>query len=827
MTLRNIFLITILTGIMAASFCSQGVLETIPKTAPTVFLPDENIEIAIDFPTTRTTSAQLDILDFQNRIVFQKRFLPSEIDQKLTVKSSMKNYGVFRANLTWNEKDGTGGSSETTFARIRDVRLTKPKPESPFGIGAYYAMRFNPEELKVAVKLQQMLGAAWNRDELLWDIVEPKKGEWTFDKTDRAVKACREHNIHILGLLDYWGRWAEPLADDSYDHFANYCKKMVNRYKPGGAFPKSQGWGNYGIKNWEVWNEPATFWTGSGTEFGRLLQAASAAIKSSDPDARVFFSEAGETFNRDVIARAGTECFEGITPHYYCPPRTPEEGDIDTAILETPSDFASIGVYGKEFWVSEFGWHSTMEPGQMMNQAVNLVRSHVYGLAAGLDKFFWYNFVNDTRDKNAQHYGLINREDWTPRYGYGAYSSMVWFLEDSEFFRRVEILKPARIFVFQKGTGSVAVLWSSGPEGFLKAEFPPEVRMFDMMSNPLPGDAVPLGFDPVYLVAEKIHPMNLAAKLEAGKIEGISAASLRIQPFSGALKDKPHLTVEVENVGNTPISGYLKIRLPEEWSIRRDTLPVKMMDPGKKEEITFIFSEMKQSKDNLYPVEVIFREHGGGEAIVSRVLTEMVATYGTPTIDGDDSDWKGARFLTMDKPEYAVGLVPYMEWNLSCRFATLWDKDNFYFLGVVRDNNYHQPQTGSLIWQGDSFQIAFDCVNAGEQVEDGKGQYLYGLAHTSKGDETWRWPAAGSNVNRAAPAIKLEFSNPEKDLYIYEAAIPRNLLSPMKLEEGTKFGFTILLNDNDGGGRRGWLEWTPGIGTGFAPKYFTTWTLIR
>jgi hypothetical protein len=81
--------------------------------------------------------------------------------------------------------------------------------------------------------------------------------------------------------------------------------------------------------------------------------------------------------------------------------------------------------------------------------------------------------------------------------------------------------------------------------------------------------------------------------------------------------------------------------------------------------------------------------------------------------------------------------------------------------------------------------------------------------------------------DRPASEIKFAFASPEKDTYVYEAAFPKELLAPFQMKEGAQFGFTFLLNDNDGGGRRGWLEWTPGIGTGYNPRYFTRWTLVK
>lgn len=863
-------------------------------SAPNIYLPGETIELVIDLagaPDARTF--ELELYDFLDRKVFDEQWaaevifskspapraageahaaLPGGVlvvyfkrggveDRLLVAEAGQPDLGVFRARLTFLDSEGEPiGNEESTFARIPDVRLQSLRPDSPFGIGAYYAMRFDPKELAVASKIQQVMGAAWDRDELLWDIVEPEQGKWTWERTDRAVRAAHEHHIEILGLLDYWGKWAKPLSDEAYAGYANYVKTMVNRYKPGGEFARAEGWTDgYGIRNWEIWNEPATFWTGSGEQFGRLLKVACEAVKAADPEGRVFFSEAGVSFNRAVVAQAGLDSFDGVTPHYYCPPRSPEAGELDRNMKKTVEDFATLGVKGRPFWVSEFGWPSTMDPGQMRNQAIFLVRSHVYGFAAGLGKFFWYNFVNDGPNKDASHFGLINREDWTPRLGFGSYAAMVHFLDGASYRRQVEIVRPARIFVFEKGKGSLAVLWSSGASGTLAVGSVPDMVLFDLMGNQLTSldrktkvrnsksTTIPLGSAPVYLDAPSLSPNELARRMEDGTLTGIVAAEARILSFVGSISAAPKVSVEIENTGTKPISGTVELTPPKDWITSKNTrkIPARSIAPGETRVVAFAFEATSPNPDNRYPFRAVFSADNGDEAVSETTLFEQVARKGTPTIDGDPSDWKGAPVVHLDTPDKAVGLVPYMDWNLSTDIALQWDDDAVYFLGVVRDNEFSQPHSGSLIWEGDSFQLAFDTRpgrgSGGEaeksegnrlqrtQEEDepakDRGLYLYGLAHTAKGDETWTWPTPGNAGDEPATHIRFAFRKAGDDRYVYEAAIPYTLLAPLRPKEGAQFGFTMLLNDNDGGGRRGWLELTPGIGTGFQPQHFLTWTL--
>jgi hypothetical protein len=339
---------------------------------------------------------------------------------------------------------------------------------------------------------------------------------------------------------------------------------------------------------------------------------------------------------------------------------------------------------------------------------------------------------------------------------------------------------------------------------------------------------IPLGTQPVYLVAEDLSAAGLATALESGVVEGISPAEISVLPLVGSLDANPPVRVEVANVGRTPIAGRVRLQPPEGWSARETERTLEAVAPGSSTLVRFSFTRQTRRPDNLYRIRAEFQDRHGNVAVGESRLSEHIALQGTPVIDGDPSDWSGVPRVRLDTPDRAVGLVPYMDWNLSTEFALQWDAQNVYFLGRVRDNAFDQSHTGSLIWEGDSFQIAFDTrtQKARPPLEDVPGLYLYGLAKTPQGTEAWSWPTPGNRQDRPAPEVQFRFANPDKDVYLYEAAIPRRLLAPLRMKPGESFGFSLLLNDNDGGGRRGWLELTTGIGTGYDPKHFLAWTLV-
>jgi hypothetical protein len=757
-----------------------------------------------------------------------------------TLHLPIQQLGVFRAIATFvNEAGETAAINETSFAIIPDVTLRDFRVNSPFGIGSYFAVRFNSEALEKGARLQALLGAAYDRDELLWSLCEPERGQWKWEKFDRTVRACRKNHILILGLLDYWSPWVEPLSEESYEGFANYVKHVVSRYKPSGAFAQENGWKDgYGIRHWEIWNEPATFWFGTGGQFGRLLKVASQAAKEADPHCMVFFANSDPKFDSAVIDVAGSETFDGVAPHYYCPPRSPEDGQVDKQMRSTVTFFRDRGINGP-LWITEMGWPTDNTLPKQQLQAYFLVRSFVLALASGMDKVLWYNFMNDQPDKTREEFGLLNREDFTPKIAYGAYAAMVHFLEGWKYGSQLPLGKDIRCYLFSLDTGARAVVWSTAGEGSLHVNLPKQIMVYDIMGNPIDERkriwsfarrsrcwAIPLRQDPVYVDAPQLEVSALAELLRRGTVTGIAPFTVNILPLEGGLADFPPVRVKVTNAGRQAISGKVRLIPPPEWEVEQEWKAFERLEPAASAVLDFQFSRMDLRADNQYPVGVKLVCDDGSGTEKHRVLTENVAAHGSPIIDGDLSDWHNARFVYLNDPSQAVGLVPWMDWNLSARVATLWDEENFCFGAVVTDNVFFQPYEGTLVWQGDSFQLGFDCANTKGTVPDDPGHYVYGLSLTEHGPEAFRWKGGNLKAGRV-PQIELAVTRPDKIHTIYEARIPKDLLRPLEFVAGSRFGFTFLLNDNDGGGRRGWMEWTPGIGTGNDASFFTQWQLVK
>lgn len=746
-----------------------------------------------------------------------------------------------------------------TVAAIPNNLRSEASTTSPFGMGCYFAMRFTPDELKRAASLAALAGVAWSREELRWDIAEPKRGEFKWDRFDRGLKACADNQIRVLGLLDYWGAdhpERDEVTSQALEDFAAYCARCVARY----------GGGPNTVPAWEIWNEPATFWFRSPEEFGRLTGTAAKALHKLSERLNVFFADAAPDFNSRAInvMPDGIRTFDGVTPHFYAPPRSPKQANLLANMESEIAQYRARGFEGP-LWISEMGWHSDHRRETQLPQADYLVQSYVLALAAGYEKIFWYNFVCDSPDPHATGFGLLNRADYSPKVAYAAFAGMVHMLEGTTYTGTVRVGRNISAYLFRGASNDLAVAWADEGEGTLSpdlAEFPPGTfHVYDSFANELTdgttGTAmVPLRRSPVFISRTRSIPRSESGKrdkseneeeeeeeeenagrsrligfLKEAKISGMPSLEYSLAPTTGSLTEGTTLHLIIDNASPRDVLCTPTIELKDSLVAQPHSLIVASQSTGS---VDALIKQFARSPENQYQVEL--RAIAGDGTTISRniVLSEKCATHGTPRIDGDLSDWKDAVPLHLDRAEQAVGIVPWMDWNLSAIYYLKWNEQNLYFAARVRDNVHNQPNPGENMWEGDSWQIALaseisTATRRGGR-SDGSGvaapsepmAHCLGLCVDNRGvPHTWIWQGGGDPHK-----IEIAVRRPSKDELTYEVRIPRTLLDPLDLKPGEKFRFSVLLNDNDGGGRAGWMESTPGIGTGFNTNEFDEFELL-
>jgi len=188
------------------------------------------------------------------------------------------------------------------------------------------------------------------------------------------------------------------------------------------------------------------------------------------------------------------------------------------------------------------------------------------------------------------------------------------------------------------------------------------------------------------------------------------------------------------------------------------------------------------------------------------------------TIDGDLGDWNLDSGIRLTAANYVrLAASSSGDADLSARVSFAWDQANLYLAASVIDDVHVGNQSATDMWQVDSIQIAIDPArdrNAGAYAGDDSE---FGLALLSSGPAATAWvtPAGAAGFSAQVQAWQ-----PSSSEWIVEAAIPLAALGLLAPATGRTIGLSALVNDDDGGGREGWVEWTPGIGLGKDPSAF-------
>ena len=185
--------------------------------------------------------------------------------------------------------------------------------------------------------------------------------------------------------------------------WARFVFRAVERYSPAG------------ITHWEIWNEQdyTFFWSGTATEYARLLKVAYLAAKHADPDAQVIFGGLANlerlNFLADVLAVLAGDSMAPDHDWFFDILATHSYSNSWESWFHVWRANRTLGNYGleKEIWVNESGspawddypgptwdpissFRSTMEEG-----AAYVIQSALYARFAGADVIFHFQLYDD------------------------------------------------------------------------------------------------------------------------------------------------------------------------------------------------------------------------------------------------------------------------------------------------------------------------------------------------------------------------------------------------------------------------------------------------
>jgi hypothetical protein len=395
----------------------------------------------VDLSNTTVTSGQSVVIGGQIKLT-----LPAEPDGYYTLKVI----------------DHTTQSAATQAIPFAIVSPFVQPADSPFGVGTHFAASYD----SAITPLIATLGVSTIRNDVAWDLVEQSPGQYTFGAYDPTMQVLQQQNISPFLILDYnnnfYDQGQTPFDTAGFTAFANYAKAVVTHYGPQ-------------LRAVEVYNEyNGTFSTGPCARnpacYVQLLRYTYQAVKSVRPDVTVVGGAAlfaDLPWFTQIFQDGGLQYMDVVSDHPYTPlnvlsPELEGLGSLMTSLEDRIKSYNNGSA--KPIWISELGWPTSIIRVDERTQADYLVRGAVLSIAAGVQKFFWYDFLNDGTSAldDEQNFGLLHTPDaagrYTPKPSYVAYAVLIRELARQSFLSSEAIGNGLYDMLF---TNQIRVLWST------------------------------------------------------------------------------------------------------------------------------------------------------------------------------------------------------------------------------------------------------------------------------------------------------------------------------------------------------------------------------
>lgn len=268
------------------------------------------------------------------------------------------------------------------------------------------------------------------------------------------------------------------------------------------------------------------------------------------------------------------------------------------------------------------------------------------------------------------------------------------------------------------------------------------------------------------------------------------------------------------------LNGKIVFTSPESFA---ELEPIDISIAGKTAEIyEFECPEFDNKAVGLNFEYDIVTDNGTKHSFSSRFKGLAYAGYagGEVTIDGiiDEPAWQNGVVMTCDDASRIVMIEDWKgERDLSADFSILWDEDYFYMYAKVTDEIFSPDDLVSALWNGDSVQFGIYHDTEGNLVKGTAGDKYeeIGIAYIDSKPCAYRYISQNdtTQVGEIVEGLDLACVR-EGDVMTYELRFKWSDLLGYEYtpEIGGVLGFSALINDNDGSGRRGWMEYGSGIG---------------
>lgn len=285
------------------------------------------------------------------------------------------------------------------------------------GLNSHYVVGRGLDKMEDLQKLYAEIGIKHTREGITWAHYEGTNGVYSlYNSHKRMLKTFRDNNQSNLLLLGHENLARNiifPRTDEERIYWKLYVEKLCEDVK------------EYGIKDFEVWNEVDYYWTSgddsrriNAEQYIKLLQTTYETVHSIIPDARVYAFALGDqsniVFEEECLRYAVNnnidpdELFDGISFHPYTSQSSPEKGMFLTRIEAQRDLMKKWNIADKSLIISEVGYTDAEGYISTDSQAAYVVRMSALARDR-VDYTDWYVNLEkiDTTNEKEIHFGWM------------------------------------------------------------------------------------------------------------------------------------------------------------------------------------------------------------------------------------------------------------------------------------------------------------------------------------------------------------------------------------------------------------------------------------
>lgn len=304
------------------------------------------------------------------------------------------------------------------------------------------------------LRLEKGVGIGTFRQLFDWKKIETSRGHYDFATTDGFVLGAAHKGITILPILfdaPAFRARQDPNARITYppnhpNDIGAFGAQLVKRYGPNGKIwtGANRQFRKYGIRSWQIWNEPnlPVYWGGhpNARQYTSLLAGAARGIKHADRHAEIVTAGLPQSTLRGAIPLSkylpqllhykAARYFSTVAANAYA-----HDARGILRILASVRNTLNRGHASRaNIWLTEFGWSDAGPKSQFRlgasGQAKQL-NALILGAAKDRSKlrlrgFIYYNWQDfdpsGRGDFVGNHQGLVTVKG-KPKRAYGSFSS--------------------------------------------------------------------------------------------------------------------------------------------------------------------------------------------------------------------------------------------------------------------------------------------------------------------------------------------------------------------------------------------------------------------